>query len=114
MPRATSGAARARGKRRLRKAAKGYFLGRSKLTRTMLPSVVRAGVYAFRDRHTVKREYRALWITRITAAVRARGLNYSRFIDGLKKACVALDRKMLSQLAIHDPACFDKIVEIAS
>jgi large subunit ribosomal protein L20 len=80
----------------------------------MLPAVMRAGTYAFRDRHAKKREYRALWITRITAACRARGVSYSRFIDGLKKAAIALDRKMLSELAIHDEACFDKLVAMAS
>ena len=114
MPRATSGAARARSKRRLRKSARGYFLGRSKLTRTMMPAVMRSGQYAFRDRRARKREFRALWITRITAACRARGISYSRFMNALKKLAVALDRKMLSELAIADAAAFDKLVQLAS
>ena len=113
MPRATSGAATARRKRRLRKAAKGYFGARSKLTRIILPAITRAGVSAYRDRRRVKREYRALWITRLTAACRARGISYSQLMNGLRKASVALNRKMLSELAIADAAAFDKIVELA-
>jgi len=76
-------------------------------------AVIKAGVYAFRDRRARKREFRALWITRVTAACRARGMSYSRFMDGLKKANVALNRKMLSEVAIHDPAAFEKLVELA-
>jgi len=110
MPRARKGAARARQKRRLRTAAKGYRASRSKLTRTMMPAVTRAGVYAYRDRRNRKRDFRALWITRITAACRARGVSYSRFMFGLKQASVALNRKMLSELAIADEAAFDKVV----
>jgi len=113
MPRATSGAARARSKRRLRTAAKGYRGARSKQTRTMMNAVMRAGQYAYRDRRNRKRDFRSLWITRITAACRARGISYSRFINGLKKSSVALDRKMLSELAISDEAAFDKIVALA-
>jgi large subunit ribosomal protein L20 len=113
MPRATSGAARNRGKRRVRKQAKGYFLGRSKLYRTMVPAVMRGGRFAFRDRRARKREFRALWITRITAACKMRGISYSRFINGLRNSSVALDRKMLSEIAIADPACFDQLVEMA-
>ena len=113
MPRARSGAARARQKRRLRTATRGYRGPRSKLTRTMMPAVTRAGQYAYRDRRARKRDFRALWITRVTAACRARGTSYSRFMFGLKRASVALNRKMLSELAIHDPAAFDKVVEIA-
>ena len=113
MPRARSGAARNRSKRRVRKQAKGYFLGRSKLYRTMLPAILRGAQFAFRDRRARKREFRALWITRITAACRMRGISYSRFINGLRNASVALDRKMLSEVAIADPACFDLLVELA-
>jgi large subunit ribosomal protein L20 len=113
MPRATSGAARARRKRRLRDAAKGYRGAHSKLTRTMMNAVTRAGQYAYRDRRLRKRDFRALWITRITAACRARGISYSRFINGLKKSCIALNRKMLSELAIADAAAFDKVVALA-
>ena len=113
MPRATSGAARNRSKRRVRKQAKGYFLGRSKLYRTMVPAIMRGERFAFRDRRAKKREFRALWITRVTAACRMRGISYSRFINGLRNAAVALDRKMLSEIAIADPVCFDKLVDIA-
>jgi large subunit ribosomal protein L20 len=113
MPRATSGAARAKRKRRVRTAAKGYFLGRSKLTRTMMPAIMRAGQFAYRDRRAKKRDFRALWITRITAACRMRDISYSQFMHGLEVASVALNRKMLSELAIADPAAFDRIVEIA-
>ncbi|HPD30978.1 MAG TPA: 50S ribosomal protein L20 [Phycisphaerae bacterium] len=113
MPRATCGAARARRKRRLRAATKGYRAARSKLTRTMKNALTRAGQYAFRDRRARKREFRSLWVTRLTAACRARGISYSRFMSGLKKANVILNRKMLSELAIHDQAAFDKIVALA-
>jgi len=79
----------------------------------MMSAVLRAGRFAFRDRRARKREFRALWITRITAACRMRGLSYSRFMDGLRKASIILDRKMLSEIAISDPAAFDKLVSIA-
>ena len=80
----------------------------------MMPAVTRAGVYAYRDRRARKRDFRSLWIVRITAACRARGVSYSRFMNGLKKASVALNRKMLSELAIHDEAAFDKVVALAT
>ena len=79
----------------------------------MMVAVLRAGAHAYRDRKLRKRDFRSLWITRITAACRARGVSYSRFINGLKKSSVALNRKMLSELAISDEAAFDKIVELA-
>ena len=113
MPRARAGSARHRRKVRLFKAAKGYRGGRSKLYRTAKEAVVRAGVYAFRDRRARKREFRSLWITRLAAACRARDIQYSRLIFGLKNAQVILNRKMLSELAINDPAAFDKVVELA-
>ncbi len=113
MPRATNGSAAARKRRRLRQAAKGYFGARSKQHRTIKVAVLRAGQAAFRDRRRRKRDYRSLWITRITAACRMRGISYARFIHGLKQAAVALDRKMLSELAICDPAAFDKLVGMA-
>jgi len=75
--------------------------------------VARAGAHAYRDRRARKRDFRALWITRLTAACRARGIQYSRFIFGLQSAGVALNRKMLSEIAIADPAAFDVLVEIA-
>src|SRR5205085_7985238 len=76
-------------------------------------AVIRAGVYAFRDRRTLKRNMRRLWITRITAACRMRGARYSLFINGLKMSGVTLNRKMLSQIAIEDPKVFDQICEMA-
>jgi large subunit ribosomal protein L20 len=113
MPRATAGAATARRKRRLRKATKGYFLSRSKQHRTMINAVMRAGVSAYRDRRRKKREYRSLWVIRVTAACRARGISYSAFMGGLRKVCIGLNRKMLSELAIADEAAFDKVVALA-
>jgi large subunit ribosomal protein L20 len=113
MPRATSGAARSKSKRRVRSQSKGYFLGRSKLYRTMLQAIMRGERFSFKHRRAKKRDYRALWITRITAACKMREISYSRFINGLRNACIALDRKMLSELAIADPVCFDKLVDIA-
>lgn len=110
MPRVTRGAVKASRKRRLRAATKGYRAASSKLTRPMKQAVIRAGVYAFRDRRARKRDFRGLWITRITAACRLRGISYSRFINGLRQSCVSLNRKMLSELAIADAAAFDKIV----
>ena len=111
--RTTKGAARNRAKKRLFKRAKGYRGGRGNLLRTVKETLVRAGVYAYRDRKVRKREFRRLWITRINAACRMRGLRYSQLIDGLKKANVELDRKSLSEIAIADPAAFDVIVEKA-
>lgn len=113
MPRARSGAARHRRKKRIFKAVKGYRGGRSKLFRTAKEAIVRAGCFAYRDRRNRKRDFRALWITRLTAACRARGIAYSRFIFGLQTAGVVLNRKMLSEIAIHDETAFDTIVEIA-
>jgi large subunit ribosomal protein L20 len=109
--RTIKGAARRRAKKRLFKRAKGYRGARSKLLRTVKETVLRAGVFAFRDRRVRKREFRKLWIIRINAAVRQRGLRYSQFIAGLNKAGLELDRKMLSEMAIHDPAAFDQVVE---
>src|SRR5438876_580783 len=111
MPRAQRGAARRQSKNRWFKAAKGFRGTRSTNWRRIREAVTRAGVYAYRDRRARKRDYRALWITRITAACRARGVAYSRFINGLKHANIILNRKMLSEIAIHDPAGFDAIVE---
>lgn len=113
MPRARAGAARHRKKVRVLKAAKGYRGGRSKLYRTAKEAIVRAGVYAYRDRRARKRDFRGLWITRLTAACRQRGINYSRFIFGLSAAGVIINRKMLSEIAIADPDGFDAIVSLA-
>jgi large subunit ribosomal protein L20 len=111
--RTVKGAARTKAKRRLFRKAKGYCGGRGNLLRTVKETVVRAEAYAFRDRRVRKRDFRRLWIVRINAAVRERGLRYSEFINGLKKAGLELDRRMLSEVAIHDPEGFDVIVEVA-
>src|SRR5918995_5233457 len=108
--RTTRGAAGRQAKRRLFKKVKGYRGGRRKLLRTAKETLVRAGAYAFRDRRRRKRDFRRLWIIRINAAVRERGLRYSEFINGLALAKIELDRKSLSEIAIHDPAGFDVIV----
>jgi large subunit ribosomal protein L20 len=99
--------------RKILKRASGFVGGRRKMIRTAMETVERAEAYATRDRRTRKREFRALWITRVSAAVKARGLNYSRFMSGLKKAGLAMDRKMLADLAVRDEAAFTKLVETA-
>jgi len=111
--RTTKGSARNRAKNRLYKKTKGYVGGRGTLLRTAKETLIRAEVYAFRDRRVRKRDFRKLWIIRINAASRERGLRYGELINGLKKAQVDLDRKMLSEMAIHDPAAFDAVVEKA-
>jgi large subunit ribosomal protein L20 len=113
MPRARPGAARTRRKRRILKAAKGYRGGRHRLYRTAKEAITRAGVYARRDRRARKREFRGLWVTRLTAACRERGISYSRFIHWLKRAEVAVNRKMLSEVAVADPRGFDVIMKLA-
>ena len=108
--RTRKGAARNQAKKRLFERAKGYVGGRHRLYRTAKETLIRAGVYAFRDRRARKRNFRSLWITRLNAACRERGLRYSEFINGLAKAEIALNRKTLSEMAIHDPAAFDAVV----
>jgi large subunit ribosomal protein L20 len=108
--RTTKGAARNKAKRRLFKKTKGFRGGRGNMLRTAKETLVRAGAYAFRDRRNRKREFRKLWIIRINAAARERGLRYSEFIHGLDKANLGLDRKSLAEMAIHDPAGFDTVV----
>lgn len=97
-------------KKRVLKRAKGFRGSRSKLFRTANESVIRAEAYSLAHRRKRAGDFRRLWIQRINAAVRPFGLSYSRFIDGLKKASVELDRKSLSELAIHDPAAFEQVV----
>ena len=106
------GKARRRSKKRLFKEARGNFGGRSKLLRTVKETVVRSRAYAFRDRRVRKRMFRRLWITRLTAACRERGISYSQFIHGLTLANIELNRKSLSELAILSPTVFDEIVEV--
>ena len=106
MARARSGKTVLRGRKRLRKLTKGFRLGRHNLYQQAMVTLIRAGVYAFRDRRVRKREFRRLWIVRINAACRMRGLRYSEFISGLQRAMVELDRKTLAEIAIHDPDTF--------
>ena len=104
--------ARARHKKVLKKA-KGYYGARSKVYRVAKQAVIKAGQYAYRDRRVRKREFRALWITRINAAARINGLSYSRFMNGLSRAGIEVDRKMLADLAVHDAAAFTALAEQA-
>jgi large subunit ribosomal protein L20 len=109
--RTTIGPARRKSKRRLFRRAKGHRGGRRNLLRTVKETLIRAEAFAFRDRRARKRDFRRLWITRINAAVRERGIRYSEFIHGLSKAGIELDRKMLSEMAVRDPSGFDQVVE---
>jgi large subunit ribosomal protein L20 len=113
MARVQNTPARLRRKRRILKAAKGYVGGRSKLHKVVKETVLRAWAYAYRGRKLKKRQFRTLWIQRINAAARARGLRYGQFVHGLSKAGVGLDRRMLSEIAIHDEAAFTGLVERA-
>jgi large subunit ribosomal protein L20 len=113
MVRVTYGAPRRRKKNRYFKAARGYVGGRNRLWRTVRESVLRSWAYAYRDRRQKKRQFRRLWILRINAAARQHGMTYSVLIDGLKKAGVDLNRKQLSELAVHDPGAFQALVEEA-
>ena len=113
MPRVRKGAARRRKHKKVLKAAKGYHGSASRRYRTALQAVFRAGVNATRDRKLRKRTFRALWITRMAAACKQRGIKYSRFIFALNEADITLNRKMLSEIAIADPAAFDAIVAAA-
>jgi len=111
--RTTKGAARTQAKKRLFKKVKGYRGGKGSLLRTAKEMLVRSGVFAFRDRRVRKRDFRSLWIVRINAAVRERGLRYSQFIHGLQIAKIELDRKSLAEMAVSDPTGFDAVVEQA-
>ena len=111
--RTRKGAARRKARKRLLKAARGYWGGRGRLYRVAKETLRRAWRYSWIHRRQKKRDFRRLWITRLNAAVRMRGLNYSRFMQGLKRANVALNRKILADLAINDPEDFSHIVELA-
>ena len=113
MVRARSGKTVIRKRKRLLKLTKGFRLGRHNTVKQAKITLLRAGVFAFRDRRVKKREFRRLWIVRINAACRMRGLRYGEFISGLQRAMVALDRKALSEIAIHDPETFSKLVALA-
>ena len=113
MPRVRKGAARTSARRRTLRKARGYYGTKSRHKQQAKVALMRAGRFAYRDRRNRKRDYRRLWITRITAACRMRGTRYSVFINGLNQAGILLNRKMLSQTAIEDPATFDSLVETA-
>ncbi len=113
MPRVKGGTTTRKRHKKWLKMAKGYYGARSKLYRTARNAVTKALQYSYRDRRVRKREFRKLWITRINAAVRPYGLSYSKFIYGLKKANISINRKNLSELAIHHPDDFAFIVEKA-
>ena len=113
MPRVKRGTKRVQRRRKILKRAKGYMLTKSKLHRSAKESVERALRFSYRHRRTKKRDFRRLWIARISAAVRAQGLTYGRFINALKKAEILLDRKVLSDMAIKDAAGFEKLIGLA-
>ncbi|ODS22776.1 50S ribosomal protein L20 [Candidatus Endobugula sertula] len=113
MARVKRGVVARKSHKKVLKAAKGYYGARSRIFRVAKQAVIKAGQYAYRDRRVKKRNFRALWITRINAQSRALGMTYSQLIAGLKKAEVALDRRILADLAVHDKAAFAAIVEKA-
>jgi large subunit ribosomal protein L20 len=113
MPRAKGGAKTRQRRKKILKKAKGYVGGRSRLYRTAAETVLRAGAFAYRDRKAKKRLSRRLWIARINAACREVGLSYSVFINALKKGGILLDRKILAEMAVRDPAAFAKLAETA-
>lgn len=113
MPRATDGTRRKDRRTKILRNAKGYWGRRSKLFRTAKDAVAKAQSYAYRDRRQRKRDFRSLWIARISAACRNEGITYSRFMSGLRRADIAINRKALSNLAIEDPDTFKTLVEQA-
>jgi large subunit ribosomal protein L20 len=113
MPRVKRSLTAHKKRRKILKAAKGFFGARSRLLRTATEAVDHAMAYAYRDRKVRKRDFRKLWITRISAAARLNDISYSRLINGMLKAGVEIDRRVLSELAIHDPRGFSEIVTIA-
>jgi large subunit ribosomal protein L20 len=113
MPRTTGGPGHARKRKRVLNRAKGFRAGPGTIYRQALEFTRKADVYAYRDRRQKKRHFRTLWITRLNAALKQRGVNYNRFIPALAAAGIELNRKMLSELAVSDPSAFDAIVELA-
>ena len=113
MPRVKRGVVAHRRHKKILKQAKCYYGARSRVFRVAKQAVTKAGQYAYRDRRQRKRQFRALWIARINAAAREFGLSYSRMIDGMNKASIEVDRKVLADLAVHDLAAFGKIAEQA-
>jgi large subunit ribosomal protein L20 len=113
MPRARSNVPRLKRKKQIMKAARGAFGGRSKLWKAAKENVERGWKYAYRDRKNKKRDFRRLWITRINAGAHQNDLSYSKFMNGLRKAGIEIDRKILADLAVHDPAAFTALAEKA-
>ncbi|MCL6415474.1 50S ribosomal protein L20 [Aestuariirhabdus sp. Z084] len=113
MPRVKRGVVARRRHKKILKQAKGYYGARSRVFRVAKQAVTKAGQYAYRDRRQRKRQFRALWIARINAASRLNGLSYSRFIAGLKKASIEIDRKVLADIAVHEKEAFAAIVNKA-
>ena len=113
MPRVKRGFKARHRRKKILKAAKGFRGGQSKLFKTAAISVNRAGMFAYRDRRTKKRDFRRLWIMRINAAARENGLSYSVLMGGLRKAGVSLDRKVLADMAVNDPGAFSAVVSMA-
>ncbi|MCS2610522.1 50S ribosomal protein L20 [Halomonas dongshanensis] len=113
MTRVKRGVVARRRHKKVMKQAKGYYGARSRVFRVAKQAVIKAGQYAYRDRRNRKRQFRALWIQRINAGARLNGLSYSRFVGGLKKAGIEIDRKVLADLAVHEKAAFAAIVEKA-
>ncbi len=113
MPRVKRGVAARKRRNRVLREAKGYYGGRNNLIKTAREAVEKGWKYAYRDRKQRKRQFRALWIVRINAAAREHGLSYSRLMYGLKQAGVEVDRKVLAQLAVNDPAAFRDLAELA-
>ena len=113
MARVKRGVIARRRHKKILKLAKGYYGARSRVFRVAKQAVTKAGQYAYRDRRQRKRQFRALWIAHINAGARMNGLSYSRFIAGMKKAAIEIDRKVLADLAVHDKAIFGQLVEKA-
>ncbi len=113
MPRTKRGSVARKRRKKILKLAKGYYGAKSKLFRLANQQVMKSLTYAYRDRKQNKRDFRKLWIARINAAARNDGLSYSRFINGLKKADVQINRKVLADLAVNDKAAFSRLVEVA-
>ncbi len=113
MPRVKRGVTAHARHKKVIKQAKGYYGRRKNVFRVATQAVTKAGQYAYRDRRQRKRQFRALWIARINAAARECGLSYSRLINGLKKASIEVDRKVLADLAVHDPVAFGALAEKA-
>jgi len=113
MPRVKRGVASRARRKKILKLAKGYYGARSRSFKVAKQAVIKAGQYAYRDRRQKKRQFRALWIVRINAGAREHGLSYSRFMDGLKKAAIEIDRKVLADLAMHEKDAFAVLVDQA-